>query len=394
MHQIFSHHRTSQLAFRAAGIVLLALLFLLTSASAQSSWTQLGLAGEDLSALAFGSEALMLAGGGPNGGNGMFRSTNAGITWTPINSGLGTISRINTIAIQPDPVELQLAQELIAVTEAGQHAHGATIPVLLIGVLKSGGPNLFRSTDLGDSWSEATAGLASTTSEVTSIVFDPSDPLVAYAALNSGGVFKSVDGGLSWSDANNGLGVDCGGSPCILDLVIDPSEPATLYAANPPAQDVFKTVDAGVSWLPTSANLFAEFLAIDPNSPETVYSSASLGGLLRTTNGGDSWDDLSANANLPSGASHRSLAVASLSSEIWLVAEGSEESVYRSVNGGDSWVELAAGLEGLRIRDLEIAGGGVLAATDDGVYLFSGAIFSDGFESGDTLAWPVTVPGP
>ena len=198
-----------------------------TPASAQSGWTQLGLDNEDLWTVAAGPAGLLLAGGGPDFSNGMFRSLDSGETWTPINSGLGTPDRIDSIAIQP------------AATEGGDP------PVLLIGAFQLGGPNLYRSTDLGNTWTEATTGLASTTAGVEALVFDPSDPLVAYAALNAGGVFRSADGGQTWSDALSGLGTDCGGAPCVLDLAIDPSAPSTLYAALPPDMDVYKTTNGG-----------------------------------------------------------------------------------------------------------------------------------------------------
>lgn len=364
-------YRTGRL--RPVHLALALLLTLLaSSALAQSGWTQLGLDAEDLSAVAAGQGGLLLAGGGPDDGNGMFRSTDGGASWTPINTGLGTIDRVEAIAIQP------------ATTE------GAS-PVLLIGVLKTGGPNLFRSTDLGDTWSDATTGLVSTTAVVKSIVFDPSAPLVAYAALNAGGVFKSLDGGQTWSDASSGLLTDCGGVPCALDVAIDPVTPSTLYAALPTDLEVYKTENGGMSWTTTSAGFSAERLALRPNDPDTVYCNGSLAGLIRSSNGGDTWDTLTGNPGLPSGGIYRALLAGPADLELWMVADDLDELVYRSLDGGDTWTETDTGLAGLLVRDFARWGDFVLAATDDGVYVFDTALFVDGFESGDTSQWSSTV---
>src|SRR5580693_478217 len=87
-------------------------------------------------------------------------------------------------------------------------------------------------------------------------------------------------------------------------LVIDPTAPATLYAA---AVDggVWKTTDGGASWTPTSdllANIAVNSLAIDPNDPQVLFAGtgegyfnidrAVGGGIYSTTDGGASWTQL------------------------------------------------------------------------------------------------------
>ena len=77
-----------------------------------------------------------------------------------------------------------------------------------------------------------------------------------------------------------------------------------------------------------------------------------------------------------------------------MVAANLDERVYRSFDSGDTWTETNTGLEGRGIHHFAFTSFGVLAATDDGVYVFPLDLFSDGFESGDTSTWSSTVGGP
>ena len=64
--------------------------------------------------------------------------------------------------------------------------------------------------------------------KITSVVIDPSNPATLYVGTWDDGVYKSIDGGLSWHPANTGMPFVSG----TLCLAIDPLNPSTLYAAN------------------------------------------------------------------------------------------------------------------------------------------------------------------
>jgi photosystem II stability/assembly factor-like uncharacterized protein len=145
---------------------------------------------------------------------------------------------------------------------------------------------IFRSLDRGESWTPA--GLRFLRA-LNAIVADPRTPTTLYA-LTLSGFFRSVDSGDSWE-------LRGGGSPS--SLAIDPTNTSILYAG---AQGgVWRTLDAGKTWLPLgvgppfsdSSSVVA--LAIDPQSPATIYSGtfSSSGrfsqGLFKSDDRGATW---------------------------------------------------------------------------------------------------------
>src|SRR4029453_18105340 len=105
------------------------------------------------------------------------------------------------------------------------------------------------------------------------IAIDPSSPATVYAATESG-VFKSIDGGSSWTAVNTGLT-----NLSVRRVAIDPQTPSTLYAGAD--TNVFKSVNGGASWsaagtgLPAFPSLFD--LVVDPQTPTTLYVAIYTG---------------------------------------------------------------------------------------------------------------------
>jgi len=106
---------------------------------------------------------------------------------------------------------------------------------------------VLRSTDGGATWQSATRGLDN--AWVRSFAFDPADPGVIFAGLQSGTppVYKSTDGGNSWRPAGRGLPVTN-----VLSLAVDPRRPRTIYAAS-------DTVNPAIPYAPSNQNQ-AQFL--------------------------------------------------------------------------------------------------------------------------------------
>src|SRR5205807_9211166 len=91
-------------------------------------------------------------------------------------------------------------------------------------------------------------------------------PPTPHSAATYCGIFKSTTGGGSWSAANTGLP-----TLFVLALAIDPQTPATLYAGTA-GGGVFKSANAGGSWGAVNTGLTASrvrALAIDPQTPAT-----------------------------------------------------------------------------------------------------------------------------
>ena len=157
---------------------------------------------------------------------------------------------------------------------------------------------VFKSTDGGESWTRANAGLPTVfTLNVEALAIDPVTPSTLYAGLwwrsalgaVHSGLFKSTDGGGSWTETNWGLA--SGSFTFVLALAIDPLTPSTLYAGT--NDGVTKSTNGGGSWtkvLSGTASRDVTSLAIDPVTPSTLYAAhAATASCTRARDGGASW---------------------------------------------------------------------------------------------------------
>jgi photosystem II stability/assembly factor-like uncharacterized protein len=178
---------------------------------------------------------------------GVWKTTNAGTTWTPIFERYGAAS-IGDIAIfQKDPRILW-----VGTGEANNRNSVAW------------GDGIYKSSDGGQTFQNV--GLRDTF-QIARIVTHPAHPDIVYVAAignlwgftGERGVFKTVDGGKSWQKLAGGLPND--GKTGATDLVMDPGNPEVLYAAfyqrlrtpwrfdsGGPNGGIFRTADGGKSW--------------------------------------------------------------------------------------------------------------------------------------------------
>jgi photosystem II stability/assembly factor-like uncharacterized protein len=245
---------------------------------------------------------------------GVFKSSDGGLNWNAINSGL-TTEEVASLVIFP-------------ASPAGMYA----------GTLHG----VFKSTDGGGNWSAINSGLAAVT--ITSLVADPAAATTLYAGAGENGVFKSTDGGDTWSMANNGLTAEY-----VSALVISPLTPTTLYAvgsrsdlshSNNYSEDsrgVFKSTDGGESWSAASTGLtdrYISTLVIDPVTPTTLYVVTSLsGGIFKSTDGGSSWNAV--NDDLPGDDTVTSLAIDPVTPTTLYL--GTYNGILKSTDGGENW---------------------------------------------------------
>jgi photosystem II stability/assembly factor-like uncharacterized protein len=146
----------------------------------------------------------------------------------------------------------------------------------------------------GQNWSPEEYVLAGYS--VYSLVIDPQMPMTLYAGTYKNGLLKTTDGGFNWEAINVGLPDNC----TISALAIDPKTPTTLYAETTAGGDtltltgIFRSMDGGATWVHIGMDdvLIDEFV-IDPVTPTTLYARTDGGGLFKTSNGGDTWDDIS-----------------------------------------------------------------------------------------------------
>src|SRR5437660_744723 len=132
---------------------------------------------------------------------------------------------------------------------------------------------------------------------IRSLAIDPQSSTTLYASVEGvdvngaptvEGVFKSTDEGATWSAVNTGLT-----NLTVISLAIDSQTPTTLYAGTA-GSGAFKSTDAGGSWtavnsgLPTTI-LSVEVLALDPQTPTILYAGTFRDGVFKTTNGAATW---------------------------------------------------------------------------------------------------------
>jgi hypothetical protein len=171
---------------------------------------------------------------------GLFKSTDAGESWSAIGSAVLSGRNIRSVIVDPNDSET-----VYAGTDGG----------------------VFKSTDGGDIWSPA--GLSS--SRISTLSVDPQDSQTVYAATNGQGVFKSTDGGATWLAINAGLTNLV--TSLSRGLWIDPRDSQVLYAGT--RGGVFQSSNGGASWAPINdglgdLNILA--LAMDPQDPDTLYA--------------------------------------------------------------------------------------------------------------------------
>jgi photosystem II stability/assembly factor-like uncharacterized protein len=228
----------------------------------------------------------------------------------------------------------------------------------------SGG--VWKTTDGGNSWENVSDGFFKT-APVGAIAVAQSDPNVIYVGMGEAclrgnvshgdGVYRSTDGGRTWKH----LGLAA--TRHIGRVRVHPQDPDVVYVAalghafGPnPERGVFRSTDGGRHWqriLFRSEDAGAIDLAMDPTNPRILYAAFyevrrgphffTSGGpgssLYKSTDGGDTWVELTDNPGLPKGVKGRiGVAVSPARPDrVWASVEAAEGGLFRSDDGGATW---------------------------------------------------------
>ncbi len=228
-------------------------------------------------------------------GGGVWKTSDAGISWHPVTDGFVGTSSVGAVAVsESDPNVVYVGM--------GEHS--------IRGVTTSHGDGVYRSTDAGRTWTHM--GLAPTR-VISRIRVHPEDPDLVYVAAQGSpfapsrerGIYRSADGGENWElvlhvDENTGTS----------DLAMDRTNPRILYAS---------------MW-------------DHDREPWYIRSGGPGSGFWKSTDGGDTWEEL--NAGLPDLMGKTAIDVSPADPDrVWALIEADEEAdgVYRSDDGGNSW---------------------------------------------------------
>lgn len=272
-------------------------------------------------------------------GNGIYKSTDAGRTWTHL--GLRGGEQIPALAVDPHNPHRVFAAVL-------GHPYGP-----------SAERGIFRSIDGGETWqkvlyvNENTGG--------ADVEIDPSNPDVVYATMwevrqgpweydneyqgTEGGIFKSTDGGNTWRKLTQGLPANL----VQAYVAIAPSEPSRLYATvgttEPGDYDsgrglgIYRSDDGGEHWHRATSDPRPAFRIgggdlpvpkVDPKNADVVYSASIA--TWRSEDGGKTWTAL---RGAPGGDDYQNLWINPENSKIILLV--SDQGAIVTVNGGRTW---------------------------------------------------------
>ena len=225
---------------------------------------------------------------------------------------------------------------------------------------------VWKTNDGGTYWENVSDGFFDTAA-VGAIAVSESDPNVIYVGMGEScirgdvshgdGVYKSTDKGKTW--VNMGL-TD---TRHIARIRVHPKDPDLVYVAalghafGPNGErGVFRSKDGGRNWervLFKSEKAGAADLSMDPNNPRILYaaiwetirtpwslvSGGPYSGIFKTTDGGDTWEEITNNPGLPEGLKGRiGVAVSPANPDrVWATVEANDSGLFRSDDGGDTW---------------------------------------------------------
>lgn len=231
-------------------------------------------------------------------GGGVWRTTDGGNTWESISDGYfgGSIGAVTVSEADPNVIYVGGGEK----TVRGNVSHGN---------------GMWKSTDAGKTWKHI--GLADTR-HIPRVRVHPKDPDIVYVAAlghlygpnQERGVFRSKDGGATWKKVlyvNDEVGA--------FDLILDPNNSRIIYAS---------------TWRVK-------------RTPYSLESGGAGSGLWKSTDGGDTWTEITRAKGLPKGTvGIIGVAVSPVNSErVWAIIEAEDGGVFRSDNAGQTWTKLS-----------------------------------------------------
>jgi photosystem II stability/assembly factor-like uncharacterized protein len=278
--------------------------------------------------------------------SGVLKSVDGGLTWAAAHRGLMD-ANVKSLALDPaDHLTLY----------AGTGSNG-----------------VFRSTDGAQSWSRKGNGLP-VHAEIHAIAVDPIDHLTVYAGtVEPQSIYKSVDGGDSWILSDNGLPDD----RTVRSIALDPADPSIIYVGTERRGfidgGVYKSTDAGATWIPISSvelsPLYVYDLVIDPGQRQTVYAAGfdeaydGKGGVFKTTDAGTTWTRVKKGDNVH--------ALAMDPNHPRVLYAGTENGMAKSVDRGSHWRSVSEGITGFPVDAVEVdptSARGALAGTGTAIF--------------------------
>lgn len=230
----------------------------------------------------------------------------------------------------------------------------------------SGTRGVFMSVDSGETWAEMnnSSGNAKLgNGQVNSLFIEQYNPANILAATLNAGVFASADSGESWLTLLPDFGA--------YDVFINPNNNQKIYAAGVVGKmaAIYRSDNRGGAWVQIynqpNSQAQVSAMAFDSANPSIVYAGLSSGTIIKTTDGGSTWKNIT-------NFSDRvlKLAVASNSSRT-VYALLATSGLKQSVDGGANWASVLLSETPGNYNDLIIngaSGSTLLVATNIGLF--------------------------
>jgi len=301
---------------------------------------------------------------------GVFKTTNGGITWSPTGDAL--LDLVQSLVIDPSNTATVYAGTrsgvvyktvnggatwflansglkpvgTVTISTGGALLIDSSNPSTLYTALANGG--IYKTTNGGSTWTILNSGLPSM--DISGLAMDPLNHSNLYAATAYNGVYRSTNGGLNWTKINSPLLAQNVGV-----FAFDQRNPGTIYAGG---VGIVKSTDSGATWASVSPGLGGNILAlqIDPSNSNNLYAGLSpfnnLTGIYKSTNAGANWSRVS--PDVPPDPNLWVYAFALNTAVPTTIYAGTRYGVLQSTNAGNNWTYATAGITAGGVRQLVI----------------------------------------
>ncbi len=319
----------------------------------------------------------------------LFSSQDGGVTWT----------KIKTLSYWYGAIK-------ISTNNFSQVYAGSTDRTV------TGGYGFLKSVDGGNNWTSTTTGFGKF-SKISSINFHPDNQNIIYVVGSGTSLMKSLDGGVTWTDlmpniidryvygvrfdSQKNLYVFTGSNiykttnetsyqslsgdlvnTDIFQIHFSPTNYSVIYLAS--LGGVLKTTNGGQTWVQKSNGIYDNdifSLGINPQNANTIFAGSFGSVVYRTTDGGENWVEKTTGLTGLSASSINEFWFNPQNPNNVFVLEGSSK-IFSSTNSGDSWTEYKVNSENIKALDISpsspniwyaytAAGGKIYKSTDYGL---------------------------
>ncbi len=304
----------------------------------------------------------------------LYRSEDGGVTWStatgsmhvdqhaleihPMNPNFMVAGNDGGVYISQNGGETWVHVEILPITMFYNADIDYQTPERLFGGTQDNGTNR-TPAGAADGWEKILGG------DGFHVLVDPTEPNFVYAEYQYGNLFRSDDGGNSMTFIFNGGNDDR--TNWNTPIALDPSDPTTLYFG---ANVLYRSTDRGDSWEAISPDLtdgehpsgslsFGTIttIAVAPSSPLTVYVGTDDGNVQVTTDGGESWNNIS--AGIPDRFVSKIIVHHNDALTAYVALSGYKYLDYQphllqTIDGGETWVDVSGNLPEIPINDVEL----------------------------------------